>query len=199
VAGEVAGEGAHAGHHHQVAEREDRAEGPHGHDVPEEDEAVVVALEAATAAEVHEHELGRLGDAGPDDRLGPHRHGAVGDDHGRVHRQPGTEHAHAHQPPVAEGEREERQEGAGEQPAAGHAVDRARRDLEADPGQRQPRQVDARVPEVGAEGWAEHAEHDPDDGGEEHGGHEVDRTGGRAAGRGGVSRRRAGGRGRRRT
>jgi len=50
VAGEVAGERADAGHHHQVAQREHGPERPDGHDVAEQHEPVVDALEAPAAA-----------------------------------------------------------------------------------------------------------------------------------------------------
>lgn len=170
MADQVAHHRGDAGHRHQVAEREDGAERPEREHVAEGHEAVGVALEAPAAAEVDEHQLGRLDDPGVDHGLRPHRHGAVREDHGGVQCQPGGQHAHADEPSVAQCEGEEQDERAAEEvPAAAEQRDRH---LQHDAAGRQGGQRDDGVAQVHAQRRAQDAGDGARHGGEEHGGHD---------------------------
>lgn len=198
MADEVAGEGGDARHHHQVAEGEHGPQPAGGDDVAEEDEPVVVALEAPAAAQVDERQLGGFRDAGAHDGLGPHRHGPVGEHDGGVHGQARGEHAHAHEAAVADGEGEQGEERRRQEPPGGAATHRSGGQLQHDADRGQAGDDHDGVAQVGAQRLAQDADEGARQRSEEHGGHARRRYRGRWARTGRVSRVRGAGRGRRR-
>lgn len=167
MAGEVAGDGGDARQHDQVAEGQHGAGPGLGDDVAEDGEAVAGALEATAGAEVDVDQLGGLGHARPHHRLGPHRHGAVRDDDGGVHRQAAREDAHADQVAVAQGEREQHDEREPEQPAGRRSSHHAGEEVQCGPGDGERRDEDHRVAEVGSQGLPQHADGDAGHGSQE--------------------------------
>ncbi|MDZ7674938.1 MAG: hypothetical protein U5K30_07715 [Acidimicrobiales bacterium] len=159
MTGQVAAERPDPRQRDQVAEGHRRTRDPHGDDVTEDDQPIAGPLEPAPRPRVDVGQLVGVGHAGLDERLGPYRHGPVGQHRHHVGREPDGEHAHAAQMEVRRGEPgQQRQRRAEEQPLHRRG-EQTERDL-----QRHPNHGDNGVDEswgrqVGAVRSPDHADH----------------------------------------
>lgn len=132
MADELAAHGADAHQRDQVTERHRSAERLDGDDVAEDCQHVAVALEGAARTRIGDGEGLRRSDLGVHQGGRTHRHRAVGEDHDHVQAQADAEDPHAGDVAVHERESGQGGERRPEHGALGTAIERTRRQLEAD-------------------------------------------------------------------